>query len=94
LSPKSIAEFLEKQEGIKNNFAKPHELCMNEFKFERKGKDDTILRTYNYIFDRYCKIRKQLSENRGIGDKKLYPLLVLQSTPRREKSFFLMSWLL
>ncbi|CAG8570192.1 40706_t:CDS:2 [Gigaspora margarita] len=89
LSPKSIAEFLDKQEGIKNNFAKPHELCMNEFNFERKGRDDTIHQTYDYIFDRYCKIRKQLSENRDIGDKKLYPLPALQSTPGGGKSFFL-----
>ncbi|KAF0351281.1 hypothetical protein F8M41_015383 [Gigaspora margarita] len=62
---------------------------MNEFNFERKGRDDTIFQTYDYIFDRYCKIRKQLSENRGIGDKKLYPLLALQSTPGGGKSFFL-----
>ncbi|CAG8754688.1 12099_t:CDS:2, partial [Cetraspora pellucida] len=36
LSPKSIAEFLEKQEGIKDDFAKPYKLCINKFKFERK----------------------------------------------------------
>ncbi|RIB18707.1 hypothetical protein C2G38_2245604, partial [Gigaspora rosea] len=85
LSPKSIAEFLEKQEGIKNDFEKPRELCMNEFRFERKGRDDTILQTYDYIFDRYCKI----SENRSIDDKELYPLLALQSTSGGGKSFFL-----
>ncbi|CAG8764662.1 15126_t:CDS:1, partial [Cetraspora pellucida] len=54
-----------------------------------KSRDDAIHQTYNYIFDRYCKIRKQLSENEGIGDKKLYPLPTLQSTPGGGKSFFL-----
>ncbi|RIB18704.1 hypothetical protein C2G38_2036671 [Gigaspora rosea] len=89
LSPKSIAEFLEKQEGIKNDFEQPSDLCVNEFRFERKGRDDTILQTYDYIFDRYCKIRKPLRENRSIQDQKLYPLLALQSTPGGGKSFFL-----
>ncbi|RHZ71880.1 hypothetical protein Glove_251g26 [Diversispora epigaea] len=89
LNPKFLAEFFEKQEGIKDDFTELHELCMNEFKFERKGRDDAIYRTYDYIFDRYCTINKQLSEGKGIGDKKLFPLLVLQSAPGGGKSFFL-----
>ncbi|RHZ53390.1 hypothetical protein Glove_442g7 [Diversispora epigaea] len=88
-NPKSIVEFLEKQKGIKNDFTKLHELCMNEFKFVREGRDDAIYQTYDYIFDRHCKIRKRLSEDKNISDKSLYPLPALQSAPGGGKSFFL-----
>ncbi|RHZ53525.1 hypothetical protein Glove_441g114 [Diversispora epigaea] len=42
-NPESIVEFFEKQEGIKDDFTELHELCIYEFKFERKGISDKQL---------------------------------------------------
>src|SRR5436305_12608052 len=89
LSPESIAKFLEEQEGVKDDFTKPHELCINQFGFQRKGRDETLHKIYDCIVERYISIKNTLEEKKSVGDKSLHPVLALQATPGGGKSFLL-----
>ena len=51
IRPESIAKFLEEQEGVKVDFTKPHELCVNRFSFQRKGRDETLHKIYDCIVE-------------------------------------------
>ena len=87
LSPESIAKFLEIQEGVKDNFRKPHKLCINQFDFQRKGWDKTLHKIYDHIVKHYISIKDALKKGKSIGDKSLYHVLALQATPGGGKSF-------
>lgn len=89
LTPESIAKFLEGQEGVKDDFARPHKLCGNEFNFTRKGRDETLHKIFDCIVMRYIRNKRALKEGKGIGEKNLHPVLALQATPGGGKSFFL-----
>ncbi|CAB5393833.1 hypothetical protein RhiirA1_396555 [Rhizophagus irregularis] len=89
LSPESIAKFLEEQEEVKDDFTKPHELCINRFDFQRKGRDETLHKIYDCIVKRYISIKNTLEKEKSVGDKSLHPILALQATPGGGKSFLL-----
>src|SRR3954470_2980410 len=89
LSLKSIAKFLEEQEGVKDDFTKPHGLCINRFDFQRKSRDKTLHKIYDRIVKRYISIKKTLEKGKSVGDKSLHPVLALQATPGGGKSFLL-----
>jgi hypothetical protein len=89
LTPESITKFLEGQEGVKDDFARPHKLCVNQFNFQRKGRDETLHKIYDCIVKRYISIKKTLKEEKSVGDKSLHPVLALQATPGGGKSFLL-----
>ncbi|CAB4441815.1 unnamed protein product [Rhizophagus irregularis] len=88
-TPESIVEFLARQEGVKDDFTKPHKLCGNEFNFQRKGRDETLHQIYDFIIERYIRIKKTLEEKKSVGDKSFHPVLALQATPGGGKSFLL-----
>jgi hypothetical protein len=88
-TPESIAAILEKQEGVKDDFTKPHQLCMNEFNFQRKGRDKTLHKIYDFILDRYIRIKETLKQKKSLSDKSLHHALALQATPGGGKSFLL-----
>ncbi|PKY43618.1 hypothetical protein RhiirA4_457645 [Rhizophagus irregularis] len=89
LSPESIAKFLEEQDEVKDDFTKPHELCINRFDFQRKGRDETLHKIYDCIVKRYISIKNTLEKEKSVGDKSLPPILALQATPGGGKSFLL-----
>src|SRR5437764_5714768 len=89
LSAEFIAKFLGGQEEIKDDFTKPHELCINTFGFQRKGRDETLHKIYDCIVKRYISIKNTLEEKKSVGDKSLHPVLALQATPGGGKSFLL-----
>jgi hypothetical protein len=86
LTPKSIVEFLMDQEELKTDFSKPHKLCANQYKFERKGQEESLYKAYNFILDQYCDFHLDLTNS---FDKLYFPLLAIQSAPGGGKSFFL-----
>ena len=88
-SPESIAEFLEGQEGVKADFTKPHQLCVNDFNFQRKGRNETLHRIFDCIVERYIRIKKTLKQEKSVCDKSFHPILALQATPGGGKSFLL-----
>ncbi|RIA81881.1 hypothetical protein C1645_863898 [Glomus cerebriforme] len=45
--------------------------------------------TYDYIVDRYHRIRTKLEKDGDVGSKEFHPILALQATPGGEKSFLL-----
>ncbi|CAJ0751695.1 18571_t:CDS:2, partial [Entrophospora sp. SA101] len=88
-TPESIAEFLEGQEGVKDDFTKPHQLCENEFNFQRKGRDETLHGIYDYIVERYFRIKKASDKGKSVGGKTYHHALTIQATPGGGKSFLL-----
>ncbi|CAJ0912634.1 9857_t:CDS:2, partial [Entrophospora sp. SA101] len=88
-TPESIAEFLEGQEGVKDDFTKPHQLCENEFNFQRKGRDETLHGIYDYIVEHYFRIKKALDKGKSVGGKTYHRVLAIQATPGGGKSFLL-----
>ncbi|CAG8642045.1 1081_t:CDS:2, partial [Dentiscutata heterogama] len=93
LSPKSIAEFFEKQEGIKDDFAKPHELCMNEFKFKKRMENLSFLTSWplkSEDLDRYLKIKlSDLEKEQGSGENSPYDYDIDKDLREGLKSFSL-----
>uniref|UniRef100_U9SJJ4 Uncharacterized protein n=1 Tax=Rhizophagus irregularis (strain DAOM 181602 / DAOM 197198 / MUCL 43194) TaxID=747089 RepID=U9SJJ4_RHIID len=65
ITPESIAEFLEGQ----GDFTKPHQLCKNEFNFQRKGRDETLRGIYDHIVERYFRIKKALDNGKCFSYK-------------------------
>ncbi|CAB5368551.1 unnamed protein product [Rhizophagus irregularis] len=82
-------KFLEEREEVKDDFTKPHELCINRFDFQRKGRDETLHKIYDCIVKRYISIKNTLEKEKSVGDKSLHPILALQATPGGGKSFLL-----
>jgi len=92
LTPKSIAKFLEEQEGVKDDFARPHKLCGNEFNFIRKGRDETLHKIFDCIVMRYIRNKRALKEGKGVGEKNLHPFSRFKPHQEEENLSFLMSW--
>ncbi|GES76038.1 hypothetical protein GLOIN_2v1783590 [Rhizophagus clarus] len=89
LTPESIVKFLMKQEGVKADFRKPHKLCVNRCKFERKGREESFHKAYDSILIQYLNVQRAIKENLDLNDRLYYPLFALQSAPGGGKTFFI-----
>ncbi|GET62012.1 hypothetical protein RIR_jg12171.t1 [Rhizophagus irregularis DAOM 181602=DAOM 197198] len=88
-TPESIVEYLLEQKGLKDDFSKPHKLCANLNKLERKGREGSFYDAYKYILDQHFKVKLARDNKLDLNDKIFYPLFALQSTPGGGKSYFL-----
>ncbi|EXX66357.1 hypothetical protein GLOIN_2v1789815 [Rhizophagus irregularis DAOM 181602=DAOM 197198] len=88
-TPESIVEYLLKQKGLKDDFSKPHKLCANLNKLERKGQEESFYEAYKYILDQYFKVQLARDNKLDLNDRIFYPLFALQFASGGGKSYFL-----
>ncbi|PKK47022.1 hypothetical protein RhiirC2_803723 [Rhizophagus irregularis] len=75
--------------GLKDDFSKPHKLCANLNKLERKGQEESFYEAYKYILDQYFKVQLARDNKLDLNDRIFYPLFALQFASGGGKSYFL-----